>query len=347
MKRSLNILTIVWIVFISTIPVLTRLSYASNQQESLTAVEYVKQGSEFYQKNEFKKAIGPYNRALELEKKRSELNPILWHVLVDNLGMSYGITGDLKKAKETFEYGLTKDDKYPLFYYNLACTYAEMDDLEKTLVQLKLAFEFRKNMLPGETMPDPAKDDSFQRFMRNERFLAFISKLKNTDQNVPNNEQVIMTDKADFYVMTVPVSRIAMAIQKGKLVPSKPEKGSTSPHYFYLEDKETSLIISGWFEPEQSFVGLQKFWASEIGAFKRNGLAEPQNVSFEDIGNWSAIVYDIQTSNIHNSHIRAEQTQLGTWIDVHISLSMNLPETEMRAKLRDILRAIQVTEKKP
>jgi hypothetical protein len=54
-------------------------------------------------------------------------------VLVDNLGMAYGITGDLKKASEIFEYGLSKDDTYPMFYYNLACTYAEMNDLDNTI----------------------------------------------------------------------------------------------------------------------------------------------------------------------------------------------------------------------
>lgn len=51
--------------------------------------------------------------------------------------MSYGITGDLEKAKATFEYGLSKDDKYTMFYYNLACTCAEMNDLDSTLRQLK------------------------------------------------------------------------------------------------------------------------------------------------------------------------------------------------------------------
>ena len=141
-------------------------------------MEYMKQGSVFYLKNDFKNAIAPYAKALELEKSQSTLDKTLWHVLVDNLGMSYGITGDLKRAKETFEYGLSKDDKYPMFYYNLACTYAEMNDLENTLTQLTRAFEYRQNMLAGETLPDPATDDSFQRFMRNERFLKLMDEQK-------------------------------------------------------------------------------------------------------------------------------------------------------------------------
>jgi hypothetical protein len=149
-----------------------------SEQKTTLAAEYMNEGSVLYLRNDFKNAIGPYSKALELEKTQPTLDKTLWHVLVDNLGMSYGITGDLKKAKETFEYGLTKDDAYPLFYYNLACTYAEMNDLENAIKQLKRAFEYRRNMLPGETMPDPSKDDSFQRFMRSPQFLAVLNEIK-------------------------------------------------------------------------------------------------------------------------------------------------------------------------
>ena len=143
-----------------------------------TAMDYLQQGSAFYVKNDFKQAIGPYSKALELEKKTPTLNKTFFYVLVDNLGISYGITGDLKKAKETFEYGLSKDSKYPMFYYNLACTYAEMNDLDQTISNLKRAFENKANMITGEKFPDPATDDSFQRYMRNDRFFSTLKELK-------------------------------------------------------------------------------------------------------------------------------------------------------------------------
>jgi tetratricopeptide (TPR) repeat protein len=84
--------------------------------------------------------------------------------------MSYGITGDLQKAKETFDYGVSKDPEYPLFYYNLACTYAEMDDATEAKDYLKKAFDHKANALPGENMPDPRKDDSFQKLMKDKEF---------------------------------------------------------------------------------------------------------------------------------------------------------------------------------
>ena len=35
----------------------------------------------------------------------------------------------------------------------------------------------RKNVIPGERMPDPSTDDSFKRFMKNEKFLAALKEL--------------------------------------------------------------------------------------------------------------------------------------------------------------------------
>jgi tetratricopeptide (TPR) repeat protein len=154
-----------------------------SERQPAMAAKYMSEGSALYLRNDFKNAIRPYSKALELEKEQPTLDKNMWHVLVDNLGMAYGITGDLKKAKETFEYGLTKDSAYPLFYYNLACLYAEMNDLESAIKQLKRAFEYRQNVLPGETMPDPSKDDSFQRFMRNPQFLAALDEIKKSKIN--------------------------------------------------------------------------------------------------------------------------------------------------------------------
>ncbi|MBZ5551376.1 MAG: tetratricopeptide repeat protein [Acidobacteriia bacterium] len=138
---------------------------------------YVTEGNGYYLKRDFVKAIGPYQKALDREKKESTLEKDWWHVLIDNLGMCYGMTGDMKKAKETFEYGLSKDDRYPLFYYNLACTYAEMDDLDNTISFLKRAFQYKDNVIAGEQMPHPEEDSSFQRFMKNDRFLAALKEI--------------------------------------------------------------------------------------------------------------------------------------------------------------------------
>jgi tetratricopeptide (TPR) repeat protein len=100
----------------------------------------MEQGSRFFLEHDFNRAIPPYQKALDREKANRTLSESLWRVLVDNLGMAYGISGDLRKARQTFEYGLFKDPKYPMFHYNMACTYAEMNDVDKTITYLKQAF---------------------------------------------------------------------------------------------------------------------------------------------------------------------------------------------------------------
>ena len=146
----------------------------SEQKANPETMEYLRQGSVFYLQDDFKKAIPPYQKAFDLEKVKPSLNKTLWRVLIDNLGMSYGITGDLKKAKETFEFGLSKDPKYPMFHYNMACTYAEMNDVDHAILYLKQAFEYKENMIKGEPMPDPSTDSSFQRFLKNDKFVKAL-----------------------------------------------------------------------------------------------------------------------------------------------------------------------------
>ena len=152
---------------------------AENQNsKSGQVMELMREGSAYYLKHDFENAIGPYQKALDLEKEKRTLDDTLWKVLIDNLGMSYGITGDLDKAKEIFEYGISKEPDYPMFYYNMACTYGEKEDMEKAIEYLKLAFDRRENMIAGESIPNPATDSSFKRFMKNEKFKAALKELK-------------------------------------------------------------------------------------------------------------------------------------------------------------------------
>ena len=138
--------------------------------------ELVRKGSAAFVRQDYKKAIQFYTGALDREKKQPTLDESIWRLVVDNLGMSYGISGDNKRAKEIFEYGLSKDATYPMFYYNLACAYAEMNDLENAIKNLRLAFKYKaNNMMP--VMPDPASDSSFARFLSNQQFRKLLEEI--------------------------------------------------------------------------------------------------------------------------------------------------------------------------
>jgi len=139
---------------------------------------YFSQGSQFYLQRNYMVAAEYYQRALNLEKQNRTLSKDMFRVLVDNLGMSYGISGKLPQAKQIFEYGLTQDTEYPLFYYNLACTYGEMGNMNKSLEQLRLAYKYKANMIAGETFPDPLRDDSFRNFVDNDKFVKAVNEMQ-------------------------------------------------------------------------------------------------------------------------------------------------------------------------
>lgn len=140
--------------------------------------EDLAEGSRLYLQRNYAAAVKPYQKVLDMEKQRRRLSPNFFRVLVDNLGMAYGISGKLKQAEETFTYGISQDPEYPLFHYNLACTYAEMNNKEESKKELALAYQYQANMIAGETFPDPIKDDSFRNFVKDESFVKFVRALQ-------------------------------------------------------------------------------------------------------------------------------------------------------------------------
>jgi tetratricopeptide (TPR) repeat protein len=105
-------------------------------------------------------------------------------VITDQAGMSYGMSGNIPKARAIFEKAIAADPDYPLYYYNLACADAEEKDLagaKKHLAgakkHLQEAFDRKANVIPGENMPDPSHDDSFLPYRNNKEFWAFVEGL--------------------------------------------------------------------------------------------------------------------------------------------------------------------------
>ncbi len=149
--------------------------------EPPTSRELLDIGNALYRQKKYAEAIPAYKKAFDLEKAEPQLDRTLWRVLIENLGMAYGMTGRLKEARVTFEQGIQADPTYPMFHYNLARTFAEMKDLDRAMQSLTTAFRHRKNQNPGEKgMPDPYQDVSFQRFMKNESFRNLVNDLTAT-----------------------------------------------------------------------------------------------------------------------------------------------------------------------
>ena len=99
-------------------------------------------------------------------------------VVIDQAGMAYGMSGDITKARSLFEQAIVEDPDYPLNYYNLACADAEEKNLKDARTHLQQAFARKANVIPGEAMPDPTKDDSFLPYRDDKEFWAFLESLQ-------------------------------------------------------------------------------------------------------------------------------------------------------------------------
>jgi len=161
----------------------------------------------------------------------------------------------------------------------------------------------------------------------------------------PDAIQIVQTDT--HYVLTVPVSRLVMQFPKGTFVLAENEGGgaTSSPRYFAFKDRELPLIASGWFESQQGFAGIQKFWADELAAWNKK-LPPPQNVAFSEAGGWETIAYELTVPGINNTHLRAHWVQAGTWIDLHLSFTTRQTARDARALLGALLGTVSVSEKK-
>lgn len=101
----------------------------------------------------------------------------LRRVATDQIVMSLGMTGDLKNSRAYAERAIASDPDYPLNYYNLACADAEEGNATQARAHLSQAFDRRANVIMGESMPDPTKDDSILKLKKDKAFWAFVTAL--------------------------------------------------------------------------------------------------------------------------------------------------------------------------
>jgi tetratricopeptide (TPR) repeat protein len=117
-----------------------------------------------------------YQRALDTFPAQASRNDR--RMLVDQLAMSYGISGDIKKSRAVNEDAIKSDPDYPLYYYNLACADAEQGKAKDAQMHLQQAFERKGNLIAGGKMPDPSADDSILKLKKNKEFWDFVQELK-------------------------------------------------------------------------------------------------------------------------------------------------------------------------
>jgi hypothetical protein len=67
---------------------------------------------------------------------------------------------------------------YPALAFDAIGVFTAMNDLDNAIKNLRLAFKYKANVIPGQQMPDPAGDDSFARFLSDPRFRKLLEEIR-------------------------------------------------------------------------------------------------------------------------------------------------------------------------
>ena len=166
----------------------------------------------------------------------------------------------------------------------------------------------------------------------------------------PANNAVVTSIKGDTIELGVPASALSLAFPKGGLAEINPTGNQSNPRYFNFADLGRGWVISGWIEPASAFQGTEKFWVSEFTAMKNSGLMPKEPPVPVEAGDWMALAYELSlpenAGKVVNSHIRAELVEHGTWVDLHISVTGDMPLEQARSEALALLKGIVVTKKK-
>jgi hypothetical protein len=156
-----------------------------------------------------------------------------------------------------------------------------------------------------------------------------------------SDQTLRVAETPDTLEISVPVSRIKLLVPRGAFkVQLAPPTGSGSRHFNLGNEK--GVVVSGWFEPSQAYKGIQGLWASETSAWKKNKLPKAKNPTFSTVDSWEVILYENVLGKLRNTHMRAELTKDGTWIDLHISITGAASESAARAQAIELLKALKI-----
>jgi hypothetical protein len=147
----------------------------------------------------------------------------------------------------------------------------------------------------------------------------------------------------DSYFLTVGASKLVVTMPKDRLAADASQ--NPSPRYFSFSSKADGLIVSGWFEPDREYPGVEARWKETAERVKNQGLPEPRDVQIGKVGIWDVMSYELHIANLTNTDLFAEYVQAGTWLELHLSTASTGSASDHRAKLVAYLQRISVTEK--
>jgi tetratricopeptide (TPR) repeat protein len=276
--------------------------------------------SYFYLKNDFRRAAELYEKVLQRQGEANRLNQNSWRVLIDQLGMSYGQSDRPQKTQELLEWAIPLDPEYPMFYYTLACAFAEMGDPEKALANLRSAYQYRSNMLPGETFPDPKKDPSFKKSLKDNRFRSELEKIASGGIELPQDRGPDHFPPEDrMLVLSLPGLSWSLEITEPGFKITKQETNKRGDGSMLMATNDQTGVILSAFLEKAPFAGDAKACRDYYWGLDERSLEGLQNVRKFERGQTAVIEYEIGISGMSQKNARAFLAHNGYWIDVHLS----------------------------
>jgi hypothetical protein len=227
---------------------------------------------------DYQRAVPALQAALdELNRQPAFETSVAWRVLVDNLGMAQGISGDR----------------------------------DKTITELKQAFALKANGIAGESMPNPATDDSFARFMTDRTFLAALDEIRTAGRMFP--------DRLDFTVSAVPW---VLTVPAGDFEVSQSQQSPDGKQgYLLISNQKTGVTASFIIEPAVKCLDSRSC-RDFVRTANLSKAPSAQNISSSEVGSVSVFEYLLPAFGslpVRQQNMYAEYVRDGFWVDLHIS----------------------------
>jgi hypothetical protein len=140
-----------------------------------SSIHYFFNAERSYVHGDYKSAARQYQKALDLETGQRTMNRDQFRMLLVSLSMASIQARDLQGANAALQRAIAEDPEYPLFYFLGARIHADQGDMDGCLQQLRLAYKYKDNMIPGDDqLPDPLQSDAFRRFVNNPEFVRAV-----------------------------------------------------------------------------------------------------------------------------------------------------------------------------
>ncbi len=146
--------------------------------------DHYQKGRALYVRHEYAGAIQFFAVALELEKKKRELEYSQWAQLVLELADCYGAIRKLDSFKQLLDYAVAVNAAEYRFHWALARYFAANGNLNNTIESLRLAYKHQPSELRnqkfriGGYLVDPLIDKGFERFHKVEEFRKAVKQMK-------------------------------------------------------------------------------------------------------------------------------------------------------------------------